>query len=89
MAYQPQNLSALSYSNGFTLWHYRSGDLASDIDNSGYFSAAANMLRVGDFVLVNAGINSTPVHGVMVITANANGVVDATNLIAFATINTD
>jgi hypothetical protein len=26
MAYDPTNLSALSYANGFTLWHYKTTD---------------------------------------------------------------
>lgn len=89
MAYQPQNLSALSYSNGFTLWHYRSTDAAAVIDTAGYFNPAAAMLRAGDFVFVNAGIEETPTHGVMVITSNNGTRVDASNLAAFATVNTD
>ena len=41
MAYQSKNLSALGYANGFTLWHYRTTDLAAEVDNAGYFSPAA------------------------------------------------
>ena len=51
MAYQPQQLSALSYANGFTLWHYRTSDPAADVDTAGYFDAAVRMLRIGDFIL--------------------------------------
>lgn len=89
MAYQSQNLSALAYSNGFTLWHYRTADVASDVDSAGYFNIAAAMLRTGDFVLVNAGLGVAPTHGVMVITANDGSAVDAANMTAFATVNTD
>ena len=39
MAYQSKNLSALGYANGFTLWHYRTSDLAAEVDNAGYFNA--------------------------------------------------
>lgn len=89
MAYQSQNLSALAYSNGFTLWHYRTADPASDVDNAGYFNVAAAMLRTGDFVLINAGLGTAPTHGVMVVAANSGVVVDVANLSAFAALNTD
>ena len=29
MAYDASNLSALTYANGFTLWHYRTSDAAA------------------------------------------------------------
>ena len=48
MAYQSKNLSALGYANGFTLWHYRTDDLAAEVDNVGYFNPASRMIRVGD-----------------------------------------
>jgi hypothetical protein len=83
------NLSALGYANGFTLWHYRTADLAGDIDTSGYFRPASDMLRVGDFIFVNAGLGSAPVHGVVVVVSNDNGAVDVTNISAFATVNSD
>jgi hypothetical protein len=89
VAYQSSNLSVLSYANGFTLWHYRTPDLAADVDNVGYFNAAADALHVGDFVFVNAGLGATPTHGVMVVVANDSGVVDLANLTAFATVNSD
>jgi hypothetical protein len=60
MAYSSKDLSALGYANGFTLWHYRTADLAGDIDTSGYFRPASDMLRVGDFIFVNAGLGSDP-----------------------------
>jgi cell wall-associated NlpC family hydrolase len=88
MAYQSSSLSVLSYANGFTLWHYRTPDLAADIDNVGYFNDASDMLQPGDFVFVNSGLGSTPTHGVMVVVANDGGV-DLANLTAFATANRD
>lgn len=89
MAYNSANLSSLAYANGFTLWHYRSSDAIGDIDASGYFDAASNVLRVGDFVLVNAGIGVVPAHGLMVVVSNTGGVVDLSNATAFGTGNTD
>lgn len=89
MAYEANQLSAIGYGNGFTLWHYRTNDSAADIDNVGYFSAASRTLHQGDFIFVNAGLDSVPMHGVVVVTSIVDGVVDVTNLAAFGAVNTD
>ena len=89
MAYSPSNLSAISYANGFTLWHYKTSDLIADVDNIGYFNEANKMLRSGDFVFVNAGIDDIPTHGVVVVLSNTNGVVDVSNVTQFGAIDTD
>jgi hypothetical protein len=52
MAYASSGLSALGYSNGFTLWQYRSTDTLNTIMAAGYFNSAANMLRVGDEIMI-------------------------------------
>ena len=41
MAYNSSNLSALTYANGFTLWHYKTNDTAAVVDTAGYFNNAA------------------------------------------------
>ncbi len=89
MAYDPRNLSALSYANGFTLWHYRTEDMPADVDNAGYFNEAAKMLREGDFIFVNAGIGTAPSHGVFIVLSNSGGVVDVSNLTSFGAVNAD
>ncbi len=89
MAYDPHNLSALSYANGFTLWHYRTDDMPADVDNVGYFNDAAKMLREGDFIFVNAGIGTAPTHGVFIVLSNSGGVVDVSNLTSFGAVNAD
>jgi hypothetical protein len=89
MAYNPSSLSALAYANGFTLWHYRTPDLAGDIDTTGYFNEAASMLRVGDFVFANANTGATVESGVFIVRANAGGVVDVSNIIPFGVANSD
>ena len=89
MAYTPSGLSVISYANGFTLWHYRTKDLVADVDNEGYFNAASKMLRVGDFMFVNSNIDNIPVHGVVVVRKNEQGVVDVSNVTQFGAINTD
>jgi hypothetical protein len=89
MAYQSKNLSALGYANGFTLWHYRTADLAAEVDNAGYFNPASRMVRVGDFILLNAGVDSTPTNGVTVVVANSGTSVDVTNVTTLGAVNTD
>ena len=66
-----------------------SPDGAADIDNAGYFNGASRMVRVGDFIMVNAGVDGVPSYGVMVVASNANGSVDVTNLTSFGAFNTD
>ena len=71
MAYNPHELSVLEHTNGFTLWHYRTPDTANEVDAAGYFNRAVDMLRVGDMIMVNTGIDDTPFGGiVLVVRAN-------------------
>lgn len=53
MAYNSHNLSVLAYSNGFTLWHYRTEDTPEEVTAYKYFEPAADMLRAGDMLLIN------------------------------------
>lgn len=89
MAYDPSNLSALAYANGFTLWHYKTTDLSTEVDDAGYFDEAANMLRVGDFVFANTDTDGTPAHGVFVVLSNSGGVVDVSDLTSFGAADSD
>ncbi|MBR0650743.1 hypothetical protein GXW78_13785 [Roseomonas terrae] len=54
MPFLPSGLSALTTANGFTLWHYRTGDDRTSVLAPGYFSAAAARLLPGDIVIVQA-----------------------------------
>jgi hypothetical protein len=89
MDYDPSNLSALAYANGFTLWHYKTTDLDTEVDDSGYFDEAANMLRVGDFIFANTDTDGSPVHGVFAVLSNSGGVVDVSDLTGFGVGNSD
>jgi outer membrane protein assembly factor BamB len=89
MAYDASNLSALTYANGFTLWHYKTPDAADIVDNSGYFNDAASMLRVGDFIFANANIEATMQSGVFIVASNTGGVVDVSEITEFGTANMD
>jgi hypothetical protein len=89
MAYDASNLSALTYANGFTLWHYKTPDAGDLVDNTGYFNEAASMLRAGDFVFANTSIGGTVASGVFIVASNSGGVVDVTNLTGFGGSNND
>ncbi len=89
MAYNPNNLSALAYANGFTLWHYRTSDLAGSVDTAGYFNNAAAMLRAGDFIMANTNTGGTVLSGVFVVKSNTGTVVDTANILDFGALNTD
>lgn len=89
MAYSSKALSVLGYANGFTLWHYATPDAAATVDGDGYFNAAAEMLRAGDFILANTGQGGTPQHGIFVVAANANGQVDLADMTPFGSSNSD
>jgi hypothetical protein len=89
MAYDATNLSALTYANGFTLWHYKTPDAAEDVDTSRYFNEAASMLRVGDFIFANANIDATVQSGVFIVASNAGGMVNVSDLTEFGADNMD
>lgn len=51
-----RNLSVLAYTNGFTLWHYKTGvDHMATVKEPAYFGDAADTLTPGDMVLLVAG----------------------------------
>ena len=89
MAYDPSDLSALTYANGFTLWHYKTADAAEDVDSEGYFNPAAGMLRVGDFIFANASTGGMVESGVFIVSSNAGGVVDVADFTAFGDADND
>jgi outer membrane protein assembly factor BamB len=89
MAFNSANLSALSYANGFTLWHYRTEEASTAVDNTGYFNQASGILRVGDFILANCNVAATPSNGVFVVVSNAGGVVDTSDMSLFGPNDTD
>ncbi len=56
MSFRARELSVLAYANGFTLWHYRTGDGLDALlagNKAGYFTPAGELLRPGDQIIVN------------------------------------
>jgi len=89
MAYASKDLSVLAYANGFTLWHYTTIDLAADVDTTGYFNGASDMLRVGDIIVANVDTDGAPASGFYLVNANAAGVVDVADMTAVGAADTD
>ncbi len=89
MAFQSKDLSVLAYANGFTLWHYTTIDIATDVDTAGYFNTATDMVRVGDMVMANTDTDGTPSSGLYLVNANSAGVVDVADMTAVGATDTD
>lgn len=89
MAFLPKDLSVLAYANGFTLWHYTTADLHTQVRVSGYFNAAGHMLRVGDMLLANTDTDGTPAAGLLVVASNTAGIVDLSDLTPVGASDTD
>jgi len=89
MAFESKNLSVLAYSNGFTLWHYVTTDVATDVDTSGYFNEAGDMLRAGDMVMANVDTDGTPGAGIFLVSSATSSVVDLSNITAIGSSDTD
>ena len=54
MMFAIRDLSVLAYANGFTLWHYKSGnDSLADVTSENYFADAGDMMAAGDMIMVS------------------------------------
>ncbi|WP_341909669.1 hypothetical protein [Ferrovibrio terrae] len=89
MALNANNLSAIGYANGFTLWHYTTSDTAATVDTAGYFNGVAGQVRVGDFIMCNTGVGGTPAHGFVVVLSNDGSTVDVGDAVALGGSDTD
>lgn len=55
MSFFIRNLSVLSYAQGFTLWHYKAGPARlAETASEGFFDSAADMMAVGDMLMISA-----------------------------------
>ena len=57
MAYEPKSLRAAAFTDGWTLWRYRTPDAAPDL-NSNYFGRAWACLRRNDHIICTWGEGS-------------------------------
>lgn len=54
MAFKSKNLSLLAYANGFTVWHYKTGDQLHEV-LSGYFNPVSDLMDKNDMIILNTG----------------------------------
>ena len=91
MAYSSTGLSAAGgqskAGNAPQLWTYTSADAIADVNTTGYFDAAASLLKVGDVIFVYDSV--TPSHNIVYVVSNASGVVDVTNGLAITATDSD
>ncbi len=74
MAFQNKDLSVLAYANGFTSWHYITADAPTEVIAPGYFNGAADLMRAGDLLTINAGYGAAPANFMLSVTSNSQGV---------------
>ena len=74
MAYNSANLSLMSLSSDKRIFSYTTTDAVGTVNNSGYFNDSANMIRVGDVIMVHD--SNTPTHHWCVCVSNNGTVVD-------------
>lgn len=89
MAFETRNLSVIAYANGFTLWHYATPDSAGDVDTTGYFDDASDMLRPGDMIIANCNTGGPVVSGFFHVSASGPGTVDVDDLTGVGGVDTD
>jgi len=69
------------------MWSYTSADAIAAVNTSGYFNAAADLLKVGDLMYVRD--SATPTASLVIVLSNASGVVDVSDGTAISVANAD
>ena len=64
MPFRSASMSALAYANGFTLWHYRTGDQIDEVLEEGYFNPHKQYIKPGDMIYINVPLSDKHFHGV-------------------------
>lgn len=82
-------VSAAKRGQAPSVYAYKTNDLGTDVDGSGYFDDLADTLEVGDMIYIFADADSTPTYGLYVVLSNSAGVVDISNITALGTIDSD
>ena len=73
--------------NAPQMWSYTSVDAIATINTSGYFNAAADLLKVGDLIYVFD--SNTPTASLVVVLSNTGTVVDVSDGTAIAVTDAD
>lgn len=90
MAFDAKSLALVAGGGGqFRLWHYKTNDLATDVDTAGYFNGASRYVQVGDVIIAHVDADGTPAFGQFAVVSNAAGVVDVANMVSLSGADTD
>lgn len=81
MSMDSKNLSVLAYSNGFTLWHYKTTDTKAVVKASGYFNKVSNIFNAGDVIFASLG-ESEKEMAMYVVSSVESGVVSVSDVMA-------
>lgn len=54
MSFKNRNLSVISFTNGFTLWHYKTTyETIEELEHESYFGSIWTLCAVGDIFIIN------------------------------------
>ena len=87
MAFAASGLTRVGGDSNGSLWMYTSADPIADVNTSGYFNNASNMLDVRDLIIVRD--TNAPTTSFVTVLSNASGVVDVSDGTAVAETDTD
>lgn len=87
MAYNAAGLTRIGGASNADLWFYTTADSIADVNTTGYFNDAANMLSVRDVIIV--ADTATPTTNLVSVLSNAAGVVDVSDGTAISETDTD
>lgn len=92
MAYSATGFATIGASkagNAPSLYAYSTTDAIGDINTSGYFNSLANLLSVGDVILVRSSTGGTQALTLVYVASNASGVVDVTDGLTITATDSD
>lgn len=93
MAFVAKNLELIAGRSGLCIWGYKTDDAAATVDTSGYFSAAANRLKVGDLIIrttfTSTAFTTLSTQGFHTVSSNDGTTVDVNDTLAVTATDTD
>lgn len=85
MAFDRSNLKKVRYGEGVwksgvpNVWFYQTDDPSIQVDSTGYFNGAIDIINKGDFIFFNADMSGTPESGLLLVNTNNGFTVDCSN----------
>lgn len=89
MPFTPASLTRLAGASGVNLWHYTTADTIADVNTTGYFNSAANMMNLNDVIIAVTSTGTTPVVSHTYVNSNTGTVVDVVDGVAITATDSD